>query len=482
MALSALRLAKYEQSVAQWQSITQTLDRQWNSIKSDYQLDPQETDSEAWRCLSESLSCLGRFAEARDAAQRALAAPSMQDRARQVVSRRLEFCKQLVAVESRLPAILAGKKLPADAATRRALAEWLYRDKHSPFKSATVYEAAFGEQPSLADDLLSQNRLDAACAACQASCGHGDDAAALDDATKARLRKQALAWLKAEHAGWEKVYADGAAMNRFRAAEFARSCEQNGDLAGLRDPAALAKLPLAESKEWQTLWAEFKALAARDPLLLLNEARSYVSEKQWVKAAQSYQRYIDGSRTDTGNVWFECAAAQLLAGDRPAYRKTCEQMLKRATSRANMRTYLAARACTLADHSVADAELPARQAASELAVSGTEFWSLTEQGDLSFRAGSYAEAIALFQRSLRADGRPGVAVLNWLWLSLTYQKLGETVEARQWLKKADDWLDSLGAELPPDAETALGLHRHNWLEANVLRKEAEAAIGSSRGQ
>jgi hypothetical protein len=39
--------------------------------------------------------------------------------------------------------------------------------------------------------------------------------------------------------------------------------KRDNDLAGIREPEALAKLPEAEQKEWQALWAEVKALLKR---------------------------------------------------------------------------------------------------------------------------------------------------------------------------------------------------------------------------
>ena len=101
---------------------------------------------------------------------------------------------------------------------------------------------------------------------------------------------------------------------------------------------------------------------------------------------------------------------------------------------------------------------------------------------MSYRAGGYKPAIELLKQSLHVETKPGAAVLNWLWLAMAYQRTGDTDEARVWLKKAEDWLDSVGDELPANAESATGLHRHNWLEANVLLREAELAIGSSRGR
>jgi hypothetical protein len=66
--------------------------------------------------------------------------------------------------------------------------------------------------------------------------------------------------------------------------------------------------------------------------------------------------------------------------------------------------------------------------------------------------------------------------VNWLWLALANQRLGKTDEARRWLNKAQTWLDQYSQGIPPDAEQKLGLHLHNWLESNVLRREAEAMI------
>jgi hypothetical protein len=66
-------------------------------------------------------------------------------------------------------------------------------------------------------------------------------------------------------------------------------------------------------------------------------------------------------------------------------------------------------------------------------------------------------------------------VLNWLWLALAYQKMGNPKEARRWLDKAADWLDQQGGRMPRES-SVMGSHLHNWLEAHVLRQEAEALL------
>jgi tetratricopeptide (TPR) repeat protein len=138
-----------------------------------------------------------------------------------------------------------------------------------------------------------------------------------------------------------------------------------------------------------------------------------------------------------------------------------------------------ARACTLAPDAVTDSSLPARLAEKELKDSGQAFWSLTEEGVLAYRADRFQQAVRFFKQSLRADPKSGPAVLNWLWLALANQRLGKVEEARRWLEKAQACLDQYGDGMPARAEEERGLHFHDWLEAHVLRREAEPLIPSA---
>jgi tetratricopeptide (TPR) repeat protein len=140
--------------------------------------------------------------------------------------------------------------------------------------------------------------------------------------------------------------------------------------------------------------------------------------------------------------------------------------------------YLVARTCTLAPDSVADASLPGRVAEKELKDFARAFWSLTEQGALAYRAGRIQQAVPFFEQSLQADSSPGRAILNWLWLALANQRLGKGEEARRWLNQAQAWLDRHRDCMPARANEQFGLHLHNWLEAHVLLREAEALIES----
>jgi tetratricopeptide (TPR) repeat protein len=183
--------------------------------------------------------------------------------------------------------------------------------------------------------------------------------------------------------------------------------------------------------------------------------------------------------TDDGHFWFEYAALSLLSGDRPGYARACAHLIGASGKKGGPRSYHVARACTLAPDAVADAALPGRLAEKELQAAARQYWSLTEQGALAYRAGRFQQAAPLFEQSVKLDPRPGRAVLNWLWLALAHQRLGKAEEARRWLAKAQTWLDQYVDGRSAGAEEESGLDLHNWLEAQVLRREAEALIQST---
>src|SRR5204863_6184443 len=141
------------------------------------------------------------------------------------------------------------------------------------------------------------------------------------------------------------------------------------------------------------------ALAADD---LGAQGRVYAARRDWAKAADCYARALERGPTDDGHFWFEYASLLLLAGDRPGYEKACAHLVNRCGKDKGPRSYHVARACSLAPDAVADMSLPGRLAGKELQGS-REFWSLTEQGALAYRAGRFQEAVPLFEQSLRAN-------------------------------------------------------------------------------
>jgi tetratricopeptide (TPR) repeat protein len=420
----------------------------------------------AHESLAVALLWSGRFTEVRTAVGRAFDLLSAKDSHRPALQETLRVCDRMLALEGRLPALLRGKERPA-VEELLELAR-LCRDYGRPHAAAGLYAAAFVAQPALADDLGSSNRYNAACAAARAGAGQGSAQRPLGEAQRADERQRALAWLRADLTLRTRLLSDGKGTVGSLAA-----WQTDRDLASVRDPVALAKLPDSERDQWQRLWTDVAALLAADPL---EQGKTHAARRDWAKSAASYARVIKGGPTDDGHFWFEYAALLLLSGDRPGYVRACAHMIERCGKDGGPRAYHVARACTLAPDAVTDAPLPGRLAEKELQDSAQAFWSLTEQGALAYRAGRFQQAVPLFEQSLRADRMVGRAVLNWLWLALANERLGKAEEARRWLDKARAWLDQYAEGMPARADEELGLHLHNWLEAHVLCREAEALI------
>jgi tetratricopeptide (TPR) repeat protein len=199
-------------------------------------------------------------------------------------------------------------------------------------------------------------------------------------------------------------------------------------LASVREPAALVMLPDAERAEWQRLWEDVAAIVATDPLV---QGQAFAAHQNWAKAVDAYAVVFKRGPTNDGHFWFEYAALLLLSGDRPGYTRACAHMIE-GYKAGGARAYHLARACTLAPDAVTEAALPGRLAEAELRGAARQFWSLTEQGALAYRAGRYQEAVPLLEQSLKADHKPGRAVSNWLWLALAHQRVGKAEEARRW--------------------------------------------------
>ena len=71
------------------------------------------------------------------------------------------------------------------------------------------------------------------------------------------------AWLKAELAAWADAVASGSPQTRFEVFYTLHAWRRDGHLASVREPEALARLPVAERKEWEAFWAEVEAVIKR---------------------------------------------------------------------------------------------------------------------------------------------------------------------------------------------------------------------------
>jgi eukaryotic-like serine/threonine-protein kinase len=170
--------------------------------------------------------------------------------------------ERILAVAKRFPALLRDEDKPRDNAERLAFAQMAC--DHKNFAVATrLWAEALESEPKLGNVRQTQHRYNAACAAALAAAGAGKDEPQPDDVAKAKLRGQALGWLKAELAAWSKLLESGPPQDRPAIVQTLQHWKVDTDLTGVRDPEALAKLPEPERKKWQSLWADVEALLKR---------------------------------------------------------------------------------------------------------------------------------------------------------------------------------------------------------------------------
>ena len=106
------------------------------------------------------------------------------------------------------------------------------------------------------------HRYYAAWAAALAGCGHGRDAADLDEKGRAGFRRRALDWLRDELEAQHRLL-EGKPEKVWAVARDMQYWLLDPHFAGVREPEALGRLPEAERQAWQQLWADVADTLAR---------------------------------------------------------------------------------------------------------------------------------------------------------------------------------------------------------------------------
>ena len=217
----------------------------------------------------------GRFEESLACLTRGHDLGSKQPGRRYPSAQWVRNAERLLMLDKKLPAILTGEATPAnpgEAVVLASMCQQPYKKRYAA--SARLYADAFAAEPKLAQ----QHRYNAACSAALAAASQGEDARLLPDKVAGMFRYWALGWLhddltvKTKFAGQIKTKVAG---QNNRAAELAIHVVKSGiqqqlthwrsdpDLASLRDPAALDRLPDNERAAWQALWRDVDELAKR---------------------------------------------------------------------------------------------------------------------------------------------------------------------------------------------------------------------------
>lgn len=197
-----------------------------------------------------------------------------------------------------------------------------------------------------------------------------------------------------------------------------------------------------------------------------NLARLFIRLSQWDKAAAEYAKaelYTRPLREDA----FAYACLFLLRGDREGYNRFCQGMIQRAAqTEAPLEAFVLARSSAMERKSPVD---PARivQWANQVVASGDYAWYVHVLGLAQYRAGQFDQALQSLTRA-NVEYWP-CRDLNWFGLALVHHRLGHPDEARRCLDRGIQWLDR---QRPRSPEQPANIHPMDWLEAQVLRREA----------
>jgi tetratricopeptide (TPR) repeat protein len=175
----------------------------------------------------------------------------------------LRHAQRMRELLPRLTDVLAGKeqpKSPAEGCDFADLCTQPFQKRYA--EAARLFAGAFAADPRLADDLKAGQRYNAACSAALAGCGQGRDGDKRDDRERARLRGQALHWLRADLVLHRRQAGPTEAAQRREVAAPLTHWLEDTDLAGVRPGPGQVAMPAEERAAWGALWADLKATLA----------------------------------------------------------------------------------------------------------------------------------------------------------------------------------------------------------------------------
>jgi WD40 repeat protein/tetratricopeptide (TPR) repeat protein len=227
----------------------------------------------------------------------------------------------------------------------------------------------------------------------------------------------------------------------------------------------------AELAQWDQAMSRAVQLMPRGSDLWIGAGRYHARLSQWDKAAADYAR-ADWNRP-LGDDAFEYACLFLIRGDVEGYRKFYRRLIERAgETKDTFEAFVLARIGGMAPPGVVD---PARviQWGKQAVDSAPQVpWYIHALALAHYRAGQFDLAVQRFQQS--QTGNWGYADLNHFGRAMAEYRLGHAELARESLHQGTAWLQKV---TPAKANEPTTLFATDWLEAQLLRREAEALIG-----
>jgi WD40 repeat protein/tetratricopeptide (TPR) repeat protein len=234
-----------------------------------------------------------------------------------------------------------------------------------------------------------------------------------------------------------------------------------------------ARRQLAQWAEAIQDWAEAVRLQPDNAGWHSALGTAYAQLGHWDKAAAEYAK-ADLLARPLRDDAFAYACLFLIRGDSGGYNRLCQGMIQRAAQTKDpYEAFILARSCAMARKSPVD---PARAVewANQAVGSYQRPWDFHVLGLAQFRAGQSDQALQNLTKA--SDKAWAQWEVNWFGLALVHHRLGHPDEARQCLDKGIQWLEREG---PRGPEQPAKLPLQDWLEAELLRREAEEILKQS---
>jgi tetratricopeptide (TPR) repeat protein len=207
---------------------------------------------------AEVLRARGKFAESLEAYRRGHQLHSKKAVKKWPTAAWVKDAERLVQRDGELPAVLNGERKLTTAAENLEFGR-LCACKQQWVAAARLFQTAFALDPAAAENLAAESRSLAARAAVLAGLGRGNDAPSGEE-ERGPWRRQALDWLRADLALWQKRAAAGRADQLLPVRQALNRWRTHDALSGVRDARPLEALPDAERRDWQKFWADVAAL------------------------------------------------------------------------------------------------------------------------------------------------------------------------------------------------------------------------------
>jgi tetratricopeptide (TPR) repeat protein len=168
------------------------------------------------------------------------------------------------------------------------------------------------------------------------------------------------------------------------------------------------------------------------------------------------------------------------AGDWRKSRQACASLLGATRATANPATANdVAWCCSRFADSGTDPEEALKLAEKAVANDPKDANRLNTLGAALYRARRFREAVDALEKGMKLQGQGGTA-WDWLFLAMAHQRLGHADEARNWLRKAGDWIDKAVKDDVKEAAPGIGIDWDNRLELQLIREAAEELIRPGR--